>query len=87
MSELDTPTSAITALQAQYLASRQEATACRSTAEQYTARASTADATADSLAAALEALGGALPAFPAPVDTDDEDYPSTPSEPRATIVE
>lgn len=78
---------AVATLQTQYLASRQEASACRSTAAQYESRASSADAVATSLVAAIAALGGTVPVFPPEVDPDDEGFPSTASAADGTIIE
>jgi len=75
---------AVVALQAQYLASRQEASSCRTTAAQYESRASAADDVATALATAITSLGGAAPEFPPAPDPDEEDYPSTPPPPTDT---
>lgn len=65
----DTASSPATAsLIGQYIASRSEAAAARTTADQFTARAARADANAAELAAAIVALGGEIPDFPPPVD-------------------
>lgn len=72
------PNPAVATLQAQYLASMQEASECRSTAAQFEARAASADATAGSLEAAIVALGGDVPVFPPEPDPDEAMLSSTP---------
>lgn len=72
---------AVATLQAQYLASRQEASECRSTAAQFESRATGADATADSLAAAIASLGGETPVFPPEPDPDEAEMSDTPHTP------
>ena len=75
---------AVAALQAQYLASRQEASSCRTTAAQYESRAVAAEEVATSLATAIASLGGVVPVFPPAADADEEDFPSTPPPPTDT---
>lgn len=82
---MDDPTPAGTALTAQYLAARGEAESARQTAEQFTARAARADATADELRTALIALGQPVPAFPpVPVSVDPDETTTDPPDEDTT---